>query len=318
MREVYILNCENTRRSRFVIKLNVKLLIYSLVRHILEQNRHPYTSRASWTRRSNSRYFTSNFYLSVLTLKCFSSSPYKAILTLKTKAISRMCEIFAVKLHVCVQTFPIMSHKLFLDACFPRRQTCLNFQMLPIRFGYENSSRVSSLEFTIPRNQSNAEILVNVPHVPSGCSMKTRFAKVIIHVWYCSSALGLNYDLSINIVIRQFLQKRPSKFQLIESCTQRCGISFPSLLAREPLFSLLEKFRVRVSVYVHCYKSLLRVQPPSTGEDCESLTKRVIHVSVRVYAHVGVRGKSRRERANGRKWPFPSFQLWSLENIGWL
>lgn len=125
---------------------------------------------------------TSSFYLSVLTLKCFSSSPYRAILTLKTKAISRMCEIFAVKLHVCVQTFPIMSHKLFLDACFPRRQTCLNFQMLPIRFGYENSSRVSSLEFTIPRNQSNAEILVNVPHVPSGCSMKTRFAKVIIHV----------------------------------------------------------------------------------------------------------------------------------------
>lgn len=197
---MYIFWTAKTRRCHLRLLLNVKLLVCSLISNILDE----IDARASSTRRSNSRYFTSSFYLSVLTLKCFSSSSYKAILTSTQKTILRVCEIFTIKLHVRVQIFPMMSYELFLGACFPRRQTRLNFQMLPIRFDRELRKLIPRffawIHHTSETWWNTGERSTRAIEMQHGNSFRESDH---------SSALGLNYDLSINIVVRQFLQIAP-------------------------------------------------------------------------------------------------------------
>ena len=62
---------------------------------------------------------------------------------------------------------------------------------------------------------------------------------------------------------------------------------------------------------MHCYKSLLCVQLPSTGENCESLTKRMIHMSVREYAH-----RCKRKKAVWKsEWKEMAFSVFSMMKL---
>ena len=58
-------------------------------------------------------------------------------------------------------------------------------------------------------------------------------------------------------------------------------------------------------------KSLLCVQLPSTGENCESLTKRMIHMSVREYAH-----RCKRKKAMWKsEWKEMAFSVFSMMKL---